>query len=43
MLVRLMEIFTNDETTDEQRRKIWESAEKIITEPSKPDPDKPAS
>jgi len=40
MLVRLMEIFTNDETTDEQRQKIWEAAEKIITEPLPTEPDK---
>jgi hypothetical protein len=42
MLVRLMEIFTDDETTDEQRRKIWEAAEEIITEPPT-NTDKPAS
>jgi tetratricopeptide (TPR) repeat protein len=42
MLVRLMEIFTDDETTDEQRRKIWEAAEQIITEPPT-HTDKPAS
>jgi tetratricopeptide (TPR) repeat protein len=31
MLVRVMEIFTNDDTTDEQRRKIWEAAEMILS------------
>jgi tetratricopeptide (TPR) repeat protein len=38
MLMRLMEIFTNDETTDEQRRKIWEAAEQISSE-SQPESD----
>jgi len=42
MLVRLMEIFTNDETTDEQRHKIWEAAEKILTEPQPTGPENPA-
>jgi hypothetical protein len=42
MLVRLMEIFTDDDTTDEQRRKIWEAAEQIISEPPT-DNNKPAS
>ncbi|MEN3333223.1 MAG: hypothetical protein V7641_2588 [Blastocatellia bacterium] len=39
MLIRLMEIFTNDETTDEQRRKIWEAAEQIVTESQQPESD----
>jgi len=39
MLIRLMEIFTNDDTTDEQRRKIWEAAEKILSEPQQPESD----
>jgi tetratricopeptide (TPR) repeat protein len=39
MLVRLMEIFTNDETTDEQRRKIWEAAEQIISVSQQPESD----
>jgi len=39
MLIRLMEIFTSAETTDEHKRQIWEAAEKIISEPTKPNPD----
>ena len=39
MLIRLMEIFTNDDTTDDQRRKIWEAAEKILSEPQQPESD----
>jgi tetratricopeptide (TPR) repeat protein len=39
MLVRLMEIFTNDETTDKQRRKIWEAAEQIISASQQPESD----
>jgi hypothetical protein len=43
MLMRLVEIFTDDATTDEQKYQIWEAAEKIISQPSQPDPDEPAS
>ena len=44
MLIRVMEIFTDEATTEEQKRQIWEAAEKIILEPgTPPDPDKPAS
>jgi tetratricopeptide (TPR) repeat protein len=43
MLMRLMEIFTDEQTTAEQKRQIWEAAEKIISEPTNPDHDKPAS
>ena len=43
MLIRVMEIFTDEATTDEQKRQIWEAAEKIISEPIKPNPDKSAS
>lgn len=39
MLVRLMEIFTNDETTEDQRRMIWEAAEKIATMSQQPESD----
>jgi tetratricopeptide (TPR) repeat protein len=39
MLVRLMEIFTHDDTTDEQRRKIWEAAENILSAPQQPESD----
>jgi tetratricopeptide (TPR) repeat protein len=46
ILMRLMEILTDETTTSEQKRQIWEAAEKIISEPSQPEPndsDKPAS
>jgi tetratricopeptide (TPR) repeat protein len=43
MLIRLMEIFTSTETTDGQKRQIWEAAEKIVSEPGTPDSDQPAS
>lgn len=39
MLVRLMEIFTHDDTTDEQRRQIWEAAENILSAPQPPESD----
>jgi len=43
MLIRLMEIFTDNATTYEQKRKILEAAEQIISEPSTPDTDEPVS
>jgi tetratricopeptide (TPR) repeat protein len=38
MMFRIMEIFTSRNTTDRQRRKMWEAVEKIASEPdaSKP-------
>jgi tetratricopeptide (TPR) repeat protein len=39
MLVRLMEIFTHDETTEDQRRKIWEAAETIAAAAQQPESD----
>jgi tetratricopeptide (TPR) repeat protein len=39
MLMRLMEIFTHDDTTDDQRRKIWEAAEKIASASQQPESD----
>src|SRR5205085_5542599 len=33
MLMRLLDIFTDEATTDEQKRKIWEAAEQIISKP----------
>jgi len=43
ILMRLMEILTDETTTSEQKRQIWKAAEQIISEPSQPDTDKPAS
>ena len=43
VLMRLMEILTDETTTAEHKRQIWEAAEKIISEPIKPAPNKPAS
>ncbi|HEY9233260.1 MAG TPA: hypothetical protein VIS78_14000 [Blastocatellia bacterium] len=43
VFMRLMDILTDDDTTPEQKRKIWEAAESIIAKPGKPDSDKPAS
>jgi hypothetical protein len=37
MMFRIMEIYSSKSTTDEQRRKIWEAAEKIFAEPDHPD------
>lgn len=43
MMFRIMEIYCNDQTSDEQRVKIWEAAEKIAaSKPTEPDtPDSP--
>ena len=43
MMFRIMELYCNDKTTDEQRVKIWEAAEKIVAnEPDEPEtPDSP--
>ena len=43
VLMRLMDILTDEATTAEQKRQIWEAAEQIISEPTKPDHDQPAS
>jgi tetratricopeptide (TPR) repeat protein len=43
ILIRLMEILTDETTTLEQKHQIWEAAEKIISEPTKPNPDTSAS
>ena len=43
MLIRVMEIFTSTETTDDQKRQIWEAAERVVAVPSPLDPDNPAS
>jgi hypothetical protein len=37
MLMRIMDIYMSDATTDEQRLKMWEAAERIAAEPNKPD------
>jgi hypothetical protein len=39
MMFRIMEIFTSRNTTDEQRRRMWEAVEKIAAEPDTPKPD----
>jgi hypothetical protein len=41
MLMRIMQVYVSNNTTYEQRRKIYEYALKVLSEPSKPDkPDK---
>jgi hypothetical protein len=37
LFFRLLEIIASDETTDEQRLRIYEAAEKIAAETVKPD------
>jgi hypothetical protein len=37
MFMEIMRLFVDKETTDEQRRKMYDAAVKIISEPEKPD------
>jgi hypothetical protein len=37
MFFRILDILASDDTTDEQRLRIYEAAEKIAAEPPKPD------
>lgn len=42
MLMRIMHFYISQHTTDEQRRKIYEYALKVLSAPARPDkPDKP--
>jgi tetratricopeptide (TPR) repeat protein len=43
MAMRLLEIITENRADEHHMRKILEYAEKVFSEPSQPDPDKPAS
>jgi hypothetical protein len=41
MFFEIMQLYTSDETTDEQRRRIFDSVVSIMSEPDTPEPDEP--
>jgi hypothetical protein len=43
MFMEIMSIYTRRETTDAQRRKIYEAVVRIMSEPDKPDDEKPGA